>query len=695
MPFLGTNGAEAYGANARRLLKPLHPGLAELTRNTTEQFYEYIHNSPKAAAIFDNLRSDEFRRLVMQQEKHLALLLSADLTQSEHAEAAERAGHAHSLVGVDFLLLVEAYDVYQEELYKALSERIPNPGELEPLMRVISKRILLDIEGQVKTYHRVSAAIRSAFIQIDLHAKSTANLTDLIHDALEIICGIPGGICGLFARVDEQGELQIEQSHGENAEHYHRAMDGGTIPRISIDPKVEAGRGPGGRAWRSGEIVISDAWLVESDKAPWHSVGEQLGFRASASVPLFDESGHTIALLALYSQWPGFFSTDNIRGFLSHIQNILSYAVQKLMASPVIPLREQQTYRSILQQKRVIIHYQPIIDLKTGGLAKIEALARMRDGEGKFISPMRFLPAMGKEELLMLFRQGLMKACEDSLKLKKQKIETQVAINFPAEGFDDPRYEESFFDILDAFRLQPGEFQLEVLETNESSERTPSGKAFIRNLKNAGVQIAQDDLGSGHSSLLRMDQYPFDEVKIDQALVRSALRNPRNAVQFILYLTRLAHAFDIPVTVEGLENAGMIEAAAILGADRGQGFGIARPMPIEQIPEWHRNFRYRLDVSRPRTAIGAMAGYLLWDLQIATISERPELVAEFVSAKAIVDHFIETNNLQGSSIDELMKHNYELASSEKHSPMDASAARDNLLKELTQYWIKETHDTPE
>jgi predicted signal transduction protein with EAL and GGDEF domain len=275
--------------------------------------------------------------------------------------------------------------------------------------------------------------------------------------------------------------------------------------------------------------------------------------------------------------------------------------------------------------------------------------------------------------------------------LKTQQIDTKIAINFPAEGFDDPRYEETLFQVMHDSCLTANHLQLEVLETQDSGEMTESRKAFIQRLMDAGVEIAEDDLGSGHSSLLRLDQYAFDEVKIDQGLVRGVMHNPKRAVEFILYLTRLAHAFNIPVTVEGLENLGMLEAAAILGADRGQGYGIARPMPADALPAWYQNYHYSVHPTKPKTAIGALAGYLLWDMQITSMSERPELVAEFVGAKALVDEFITANGLQGSAIDELLRRNHELAAARGEDKEKAGIVRAELIKELTAHWQAEMH----
>lgn len=694
MPPQDANRGYAYGSNARKCLEPLQPELHDLAREATRKFYSALRKSPAAAKILGRLQPEEFERLVGRQEGHFAMVLSGNLVEKEHVQMAQNAGRIHVFVGADPLLLIQAYGTYHEEICKTVRKRIQDPVEMASLMRIVYKRILIDIEAQLQSYNSVNKAISEAFRKIDKHTQSTSNMTDLIRGALKIICLLPGPVSAVFGRADEQGRVQIEQSHGEAGEQYHQALKAGVIPGFSINPEHVLGQGPGGAAWGSGRIVTSDAWLQEASKAPWQNIGNELGFRSSAAIPLLDKHGRSIAILGLYSPWPGYFSTVEVNGFISHVQHVLSMAIQQITSSAVIPLHDQKSYRAMLAQKKVTMQYQPIIDLETGALVKLEALARMPQDDGSVIAPDRFLPAFGKNELLGLFQCGLEQACGDSFTLKSQGMEPRIAINFSAEGLDDPRYEEVFFKTLEAYKLPASVFQLEVLETQDVGEKSNEGKAFIERLRKAGVQIAQDDLGSGHSSLRRMDQYPFDEVKIDQGLVRTALRDPQHAVQFILYLTRLSHAFNTPVTVEGLENRGMIEAAAILGADRGQGYGIGKPMPVEQVRQWRESFRFDIDPSRPRTAIGAMAAYLLWDFQIAAVAERPEVAAEFVSAKAIVEHFIDFNELGGSTLDTLLQRNYELATSQQGATEKFRVARENLLAELSHHWLTEAGDTP-
>lgn len=685
------NFTDAYGNSVVATLHQIQQPLAEVAERFATHFWEALNSVAQTAEVMARLGPDELSRLKLRQAQHLMMLLSPELTGPEHQAEAQRTGRVHALVGVDVLWLIEAFSLYQQDIHQLLPELVPESAQRELLMRVINRRILLDLEGQVASYRQIDVATSAALSHLEQLVMKATNLPDLVRGALTALSSLEGDVSAFFARADTSGQLQIESSWGVAAERYQQAMEAGKVPKISIDPALPAGQGPGGRAWRSGEIVVSDAWALEQDRKPWRAVGAELGFRSSAAVPLVDAAGQSVALLSLYGAWPGYFSTLRIKGFLIHIQRILSHALQQHGHARVIPLREQQSYLRLLEQRQVVMLYQPIINLRDGSLAKVEALARLNGENGELITPLRFLPAFGADELLRLFEEGLRQACADCANFDRLGQDVQIAINFPAEGLTDPRYEEALFRALGEHQFAPGRLQLEMLET-EDGERgdTDLRQAFFGRLRAAGIKIAQDDLGSGHSSLLRMDKYAFDEVKIDQGLVRGALRNPQRALEFMLYLTRLVHAFKTPVTVEGLENAGMIEAAVILGADRGQGYGIARPMPAADLPDWHRSYVHAVDPQNPRTALGAMAGYLLWDLQLAAITNWPNLVEEFAGTNCIVDQFITARQLQGSALDKLLRHNHALALSGPQSNI-YQRTRAQVIELLKNYWLSETN----
>ncbi len=649
--------SRAYDAHAAEALRRLDDVAATLAKPLIAQFYESLARSSPIAEVLARLTPDEFAHLEASQVEYLAMLVNSKLTFSTHQAQARRAGRIHALVGVDIQWLVEALVIFQSGIQRYLLDNVIAEAR-EPIERALSLRILVDLHEQVAGYRQVSRDLTATMGEIDRVVISASNLSDLVHAILATLAGLPGDVSGYFGRADDEGDLQIEATFGD-ADEYLRAMTAGRIPQITTEPNVPSGQGPGGRAWRSGHIIVSDAWQLEPGRAPWLSVGAELGFRSSAALPLVDENGRTVAMLGLYSRYPGFFSTDHVSRFLNHIRHVLSHAVVARIAAPVISMSDRHEYRRMLERHRVKLHYQPIIDLRDGSLAKIEALARMQGNEPEPIMPARFLPALGDAELLALFEQVVRQACRDCHDLERDGLRTRIAINIPAEALGDTRYLNVLFGAIAEHELPPDRLALEVLETQIGAGDAVRHRHFISRLREAGIAIEQDDLGAGHSSLVRLDQYPFDAVKVDQELVSGALRNPQRALEFILYLTRLAHALETPVTVEGLENVGILEAAAVLGADCGQGHAIAMPMPVAQLRDWHRTYVYPVNPHEPRTALGVMAGYLLWDI------ERAHRVAE---------HFINFNELHDSNIDRLRRH-------------EATTAP-QIIATLRDYWLE-------
>lgn len=648
--------SRAYDAQASAALRRLDLVAGTIAAPLTDQFYDSLARWSPIAEVLARLTPDEFSALKARQVEYLAMLVSSDLTFAVHQTNARRAGHTHAIVGVDIQWLVEGLTVYQSAIEKYLAD-LP-PQEREPIQRAVSHRILVDLHEQVAGYRQVGRDITAVMGEIDRQAMSALNLSDLVHAALAALQTLPGEISGYFARSDDEGVLQIEATFG-SADRYLEAMLSGRIPHISIDGNQPAGQGPSGRAWRSGYVVVSDAWKLEPDRAPWWPVGIELGFRSSAGIPLTDETGKTIAMIGLYSAFPGYFSTDAVAGFLTHVRHVLGQAVAERIAAPIISQSDRHEYRRLLERRHIMLHYQPIIDLRSGTLAKVEALARMQGPNGEPILPGRFLPALGDAELLKLFEQVVRQACRDGHNLERDGLVTRIAVNIPAQALGDARYLNVLFGAIAENQLAPERLALEVLETHPGAGDAARHRLFIAQLREAGITIEQDDLGAGHSSLVRLDQYPFDAVKVDQELVSGSLRNPQRALEFILYLTRLAHALETPVTVEGLENFGILEAAAILGADCGQGHAIAPPMAASSLHAWYKNYDYPVNPLTPRSALGAMAGYLLWDLD---------------RANRVIEHFIDFNELHGSEIDMLRRH-------------EATTAP-QIIATLRTYWLE-------
>lgn len=624
-----SNYASAYDPEIRSLLGKLNERLVQATNEFSVALFQKLSEDKSALKILKHLTSDECVSLQHAHAEHLCQLLSPEAMADTHFTRATEIGRIHELVGLRLYMLFDTYHLFQREMQDCLGRLDLTLHQRERLELAIQQRLILDLEGQITSHYEVDAETVVFLQRLDLQIQTSNNLPDLLRNAVSVITGIHGVAAGLFLRPNINGCLQIEVAEGQFGPAYAELIDQRKVSQIHIARDVPEGQGPGGQAWRTGQIVTVDSAESISELAPWASAWEQLGFRSSATVPLLDHNERPFALLAIYSLWRGVFATPSSQLVLHYIQQALSHAVMRYELGETVPIRRRNALCRLLEEGSVEMLYQPVVDLKTGDLHCVEVLARLREQSGSLILPGTFLRAFGKSDLLRLFRLVMERAGEAFTVWRDHGLEIPVSINLPPDGLIDDSYMEVLFNALDRGPLTVQNLRFEILETRDPLN-LDKRDARIMELRRAGIAILQDDLGSGHSSLLRMEHIPFDGVKIDQGLVRGAMKHPQRVVEFICHLTRLAHGFSLGVTVEGLENAGLVEAAAVLGADRGQGFDLGRPMTASEVLSWREHCSYTVDPQHPKTPFGVLAQYFLWDQQLSALSRFPNLIEPFV-----------------------------------------------------------------
>ena len=247
---------------------------------------------------------------------------------------------------------------------------------------------------------------------------------------------------------------------------------------------------------------------------------------------------------------------------------------------------------------------------------------------------------------MRLFRDGLHQVADRIQAWDAAGLELDVGLNLPPAVLVDPDCPSWVRQALQERGIAASRLRLELLETEELQDPSKVGQA-VAALAGQGVRLAMDDLGSGYSSLLRLRTLPFSTVKIDQELMRAAPQDPLRAIGFIGSLVRLAQSLDLRVVVEGLESVALVEAAAVLGANAGQGYALARPMPAAEVPAWTRGFALRLDPQHPQTALGALAGHWSWEHGVRHAGAR----AVHDEGTCALGSFIASQGLAGTDLD--------------------------------------------
>ncbi|RZD16531.1 MAG: diguanylate cyclase [Candidatus Acididesulfobacter guangdongensis] len=734
-----------YGEEVARLLIPAKNKLLDIKDEFIELFYDSLAISDGPKEVLSELTNEEFDRLKLEQGNHFEKMIDPYLNMEEHKKIADAAGIIHVGSGIEIDWLIKSYDLYLNILQHNLMGSI----RMRPALSIISRRLTLDARWQIEVYKELEKERNAAFKKIDDLVWKAINYGELIEGAVNILSGLKE-ICGVvIGRTDVQGIFRAEAINGIPIETYFTELDNGIGRPVMRDSGRPEGQGKIGEAYRTGEIQIVVNYIKDKSVLLWKDLYKSLNAKSAAMVPLkLDEE--VFAVLVIFVPFVGGFGSPAHKEFLNYLHHIISLGLEKLKTSVDLPemqsVSQRGIHRKLLHGGGLAMYYQPVINLKTGEFVKVEALARLKNGD-TVLSPGQFLPSFKAECLYELYKKGLELMFEDYRLMLKENINVDVSINLPSYGLIDKRYAEITKKIIDGAKIfdtgsytedsfiQDIDIKSNKKINNKSTvasgnirDKKRSGKLWIELLESdvlelndiekkfkpwidMGVHFAEDDLGSGYSSLLRLRQLPFELVKIDQGLVRGAHHDPLTVIELIAHLTDLAQALDRVVVVEGLECRGLIEAATILGADFGQGYAIAKPMPVEDLVAWAHNaakdgadyYIYSnlsvLPLSSSSsnadlgvnsdikiTFLGALANLLRFErrLKVVGISSLDNR-AIISSEQCGLEDCIDKSNLKGTDLDEAHKilHNtavkYDIHSAEYRS------ARENFIKLLRKY----------
>jgi diguanylate cyclase (GGDEF)-like protein/PAS domain S-box-containing protein len=238
---------------------------------------------------------------------------------------------------------------------------------------------------------------------------------------------------------------------------------------------------------------------------------------------------------------------------------------------------EQGLHRA-LELDELTCWYQPIVSLVTDRVVAAEALLRWNAPDGRLLVPSQFLDVADETGMAVSIGRQVMESTLDQVRTWRSLGPGTVAnINVSGSQLDDRSLVDDILMRLDERGLQPADVCLEVSETALVVPNGPAAQA-IASLRRAGVSVAVDDFGQGHSSLSYLRGNPVDVVKIDRAFITGIDANPRDRA-IVRAIVDLTHALGMTCVGEGVETPGELECLAELGCDQVQGYFVARPCP--------------------------------------------------------------------------------------------------------------------
>ncbi|HAF54635.1 MAG TPA: diguanylate cyclase, partial [Thauera sp.] len=232
------------------------------------------------------------------------------------------------------------------------------------------------------------------------------------------------------------------------------------------------------------------------------------------------------------------------------------------------------------------IVYQPKVNMRTGALIGVEALVRWLHPEQGELEPASFLQAVEGDPLAIELGDWVIEqALAQIVAWKREGLVLPVSVNISAHHLQAPDFMVRLQSALARHpAVWPGGLELEVLETS-ALESIGQMSRIVESCTAIGVSFALDDFGTGYSSLAYLKRLPAARLKIDQVFVRGMLEGTED-LAILKAILGLASAFRREVIAEGVELVEHGELLLQLGCEIAQGYGIARPMAAEQIPDW-------------------------------------------------------------------------------------------------------------
>jgi EAL domain-containing protein (putative c-di-GMP-specific phosphodiesterase class I)/GGDEF domain-containing protein len=239
-------------------------------------------------------------------------------------------------------------------------------------------------------------------------------------------------------------------------------------------------------------------------------------------------------------------------------------------------------------REQLSLHYQPRLNLSTGACVGVEALLRWTHPEMGNVPPSEFIPLAERTALIgRVTRWVLTQALAQAARWQRAGHTFSVAVNVSAVDLDQENFIDVLCELMQRFEADPHGIELEFTESALTLHPQRLTEHLHR-LRDLGVQIALDDFGTGYSNLNYLKRIPATTLKIDQSFIRNLLTDDRDRA-IVPSMIRLGHDLGHRVVAEGIETQEVLDQLADWSCDEGQGYWIARPMPVDKLDAWLAN----------------------------------------------------------------------------------------------------------
>ncbi len=464
-------------------------------------------------------------------------------------------------------------------------------------------------EDQVAMFRTMESIKDRYFQQAILKNKKPMTWLEWRQDELDHLASLSGIRMAFVMRLNEESELMFELRAGYLSTESIEEPNREALPNVKNS--MITGQAMVAQALRDYQIVSTPDFQTRPGSRIWSEKAKRWGLVSALAIPVRLNSNADRLVIVLFGMYENQFESPWIKEFAEVVQtkweekwSLYQNVTSKFVIEPV----QADYYRNLLFTDGLVMVGQPIVSCQTGRVEKVELLARLQLPDGQLIMPNRFLPLLTNEEMNKLFQMTLDRAMTTIKAWEKESLSVNVTVNLAPITLAHPNCSLWIEELLRYHRISAQQLTLELLET-QSIQEDVMELLFLK-IKNLGLKVAIDDLGSGYSSILRLSRLPFDVIKIDQKLLRDIREHPISTMGLLYGLIQLGHSLGKEVVVEGVEYLGVLEAMKVLNATMCQGYYLARPMSLTEITGYIRNREIEPWDTEIHTFTGALA--IVW-----------------------------------------------------------------------------------
>jgi len=252
-------------------------------------------------------------------------------------------------------------------------------------------------------------------------------------------------------------------------------------------------------------------------------------------------------------------------------------------AAAIERLALEQTLRRALQQEEFVLHFQPLIGVKSRRVEALEALIRWQHPELGLLLPAQFITIAEMSGLIVPIGDWVLRSACKQLRSFSRILgeDIAVAVNLSPRQFHQQDLVESVTRALEESGIAPNQLEVEITESS-AMQNADNSVRTLRELKRLGVHIAMDDFGTGYSSLSYLKRFPIDSLKLDRSFVRDLPADVDDSAIASAVLA-MAKSLSLTVTAEGVETQEQLDFLVERGCERVQGYFFSKPLSAEHL----------------------------------------------------------------------------------------------------------------